>query len=207
MVGGEPRSAFRLLSGWAGLGRFWIIVAGAVGCAALTLQLLGPPPSASRPPRTAGAVPDPAEKPTAAAPTAAPVKANELTHAAVAPPKPPVAVLSNPGRNTPGAIADPDPALLAANMPPGDGLLPRIAADGRTPMHEYAAGFDPTTRRARVGLIIGGIGLNAADSLAAVQQAPLGVTLAVSPYAHDTDRLLGAARIAQHEYLLSIPME
>ena len=34
-----------------------------------------------------------------------------------------------------------------------------------------------------------------------------GVTLAISPYAANPDQLLTAARAAEHEYLLSIPME
>jgi polysaccharide deacetylase 2 family uncharacterized protein YibQ len=89
--------------------------------------------------------------------------------------------------------------LLDPMPPPDNGFLPRISADGREPMQEYAAGFDPTSRRPRVGLIIAGIGMNNADSLAAVRQLPAGVTLAVSPYASDPDRLLAAARIAQHE--------
>ncbi|HVZ10506.1 divergent polysaccharide deacetylase family protein [Rhodopila sp.] len=104
-------------------------------------------------------------------------------------------------------MADPDPALLEPNPPPAKGFLPRIAPDGRAPMHEYAAGFDPTSRRPRVGLIVGGIGMNAANSLDAARRLPGGVTLAVSAYATDVDRILAAARIAQHEYLLEVPME
>jgi len=105
-----------------------------------------------------------------------------------------------------------EPAMLDLK-PSGDGPgetgfdLPRIAADGRTPMHEYAAGFDPSTRRPRVGILIAGIGMNIADSLAAIRSLPGPVTLAFSPYAAKPDRLLAAARIAEHEYLLSIPME
>ncbi len=139
------------------------------------------------------------------------------------------APVNTPGRDMPGPVADPDPAMLdpaifdadpaggptampAAN-PAGDApagtvfALPRIAADGRTPMHEYAAGFDPSTRRPRVGILVAGIGMNTADSLAAIRALPGPVTLAFSPYAAKPDRLLAAARIAEHEYLLSIPME
>ncbi len=86
-------------------------------------------------------------------------------------------------------------------------FLPRIAADGRTPMHEYAAGFDPTSRRPRVGILVAGIGMSQADSLSAVHLLPGPVTLAISPYATNTDRLLAMARLAEHEYLLSIAME
>ncbi len=85
--------------------------------------------------------------------------------------------------------------------------MPRIAADGRMPMQVYAAGFDSSTRRPRVGLLLAGIGLNQAESEAAIRALPRGVTLAISPYARNTAKLLDAARAAEHEYLLSIPME
>jgi polysaccharide deacetylase 2 family uncharacterized protein YibQ len=79
--------------------------------------------------------------------------------------------------------------------------------DGRPPMAMYAAGFDPSTVRPRVGMLIAGIGMSEADSLAAIKNLPGAVTLAISPYAGDIGRLLAAARITEHEYLLSIPME
>jgi polysaccharide deacetylase 2 family uncharacterized protein YibQ len=86
-------------------------------------------------------------------------------------------------------------------------LVPRISEDGRMPMQVYAAGFDSSARRPRVGLVLAGIGLNQADSEAAVRSLPGGVTLAISPYAPNPAKLLAAARLAEHEYLLSIPME
>ncbi len=75
------------------------------------------------------------------------------------------------------------------------------------PMQVYAAGFDSSSRRPRVGVLLAGIGLNQADSEAAIRLLPGGVTLAVSPYAQNTAKVLTAARAAEHEYLLSIPME
>jgi polysaccharide deacetylase 2 family uncharacterized protein YibQ len=75
------------------------------------------------------------------------------------------------------------------------------------PMQVYAAGFDSSTRRPRIGLVLAGVGMNSADSEAAIRTLPGGITLAISPYARDTAKLLGEARIAEHEYLLSIPME
>jgi len=85
--------------------------------------------------------------------------------------------------------------------------MPRIAIDGRMPMQVYAAGFDRSARRPQVGLLIAGIGLNQTDSEAAIRSLPGGVTLAVSPYAANPAKLLALARMAEHEYLLSIPME
>ena len=74
-------------------------------------------------------------------------------------------------------------------------------------MAVYAAGFDPTSTRPRVGILIAGIGMSEADSLAAIKDLPAGVTLAISPYASNIGHLLDVARMTEHEYLLSIPME
>ena len=74
-------------------------------------------------------------------------------------------------------------------------------------MTVYAAGFDPANVRPRVGLLIAGIGMSEAESLAMIKNLPGAVTFAISPYAGDLSRLLDAARMAGHEYLLSIPME
>ncbi len=111
------------------------------------------------------------------------------------------------GRDTPGPVADPDPALEVAVSGSTTDLLPRVAADGRMPMQVYAAGFDSSTRRPRVGVLLTGVGLNQNDSEAAIHALPGGITLAISPYAQNTAKLLSAARLAEHEYLLSIPME
>lgn len=112
-----------------------------------------------------------------------------------------------PGRDTPGPINDPDPALLETVAGNPGVKLPRISDDGRAPFQVYAAGFDQSSRRPRVGLLLAGVGLNKADSLQAIRILPSGVTLAISPYAADPDAVLGDARLAEHEYLLSIPME
>jgi polysaccharide deacetylase 2 family uncharacterized protein YibQ len=181
------------LSGWRGLGRFWMIVLATLGFAAVVLQLLGPPQLRRAaqaevvPPEPSAMVTDAATAPAAAGP-------------------PPMAEQA-PGRDTPGAVAGPDPALLEADPGAPDRMLPRIAADGRTPMHVYASGFDPATRRPRVGIVIAGIGLSEAESMAAIRDLPAAATLAVSPYAGNLDRMLALARQAGHEYLLSVPME
>jgi polysaccharide deacetylase 2 family uncharacterized protein YibQ len=130
-------------------------------------------------------------------------------------PAPVIAVAGVPpvvaGRDTPGPVVDPDPALLE---PLGEGSkenLPRIATDGRTPMQVYAAGFDHSSRRPRVALLLGGIGMNEAESDAAIRALPGAVSLAVSPYAAadgvKLTRLLATSRTAGHEYLLEIPLE
>ena len=185
-----------LLSGWGGLGRFWLGIFVLLGLFAGVIQTLGP----HEVPRAG----PPARQPEAAADHAPPA----AIRTARADRKPAAGESTRqPGRISPGPISDPDPALLepTRGIPPA--FLPRISADGRAAMHEYASGFDPTTRRPRVGIVIAGIGMSEADSLSAIRHLPRGVTLAISPYADNVDRLLAAARLAEQEYLLSIPME
>jgi uncharacterized protein len=112
-----------------------------------------------------------------------------------------------PGRDTPGPISDPDPAMLEPMANDPKLLLPRISIDGRAPMAAYAAGFDVSTLRPRVGILIAGIGMSDGNSLAAIKSLPGGVTLAISPYAGDISHLLSVARSYEHEYLVSVPME
>lgn len=172
---------------------FWLAVLLLLAGGGITLQILGPPrPPPARPAVVATTAPS---QPQAPRPLATPS------------PPPPPAAPARPGRDTPGPIADPDPALLEPVTGHASDLLPRIATDGRMPMQVYAAGFDATSRRPRVGLILAGVGLSQADSRAAIQALPGGVTLAFSPYAEKPARLLAAARLAEHEYLLAIPME
>jgi uncharacterized protein len=187
-----------MFSGWRGLGVFWLVVLLLMGSGATVLQVLGPPPV---PHRAAAA---PRAQVAAATPAPAPM-----------PPPPPPLVTERteapapdqPGRDTPGPVADPDPALLEPVADSPSEMLPRVAEDGRRPMQAYAAGFDRSSRRPRVGLLLAGIGLNEEDSNKAILDLPGGVTLAVSPYATKLPKLLSAARLSGHEYLLSIPME
>jgi polysaccharide deacetylase 2 family uncharacterized protein YibQ len=173
--------------GWRGLGRFWAIVASGSAVGAVVLQTLGPPP-VPRPARIAG--------PVSPEPERVVVKQDP-----VAP------LVAGPGRTTPGPLADPDPALLEADEHDPTRSIPRIAIDGRGSMNVYASGFDASSVRPRVGILIAGIGGSEADSMAAIRDLPRSVTLAITPYAGGLDRMLSAARTAGHEYLLSVPME
>ncbi len=173
---------------WAGL--LSITVAGGA-----VLQALGPPPHAQ-----ALARPEAKASPPAAAP-AEPAAAHSPPVKAVA------SVAARPGRNTPGPIAPPDPALLQpAEANPGV-FLPRIAADGRMPSQVYARGFDPADTRPRIAVLLAGVGLNGTESEEAVRTLPGPVTFAFSPYATHLDPLLEATRAAGHEFLISLPME
>jgi polysaccharide deacetylase 2 family uncharacterized protein YibQ len=115
------------------------------------------------------------------------------------------------GRDTPGPIADPDPALLESLAKGAKQNLPQIASDGRLSMQVYAAGFDHSSRRPRIGLLLAGVGMNEAESDAAIRTLPGAVSLAVSPYAAadrpNLPKLLATARTTGHEYLIEIPLE
>ena len=180
-----------MLSGWRGLGTFWAAVLVVLSGGALVLQVLGPPP-----PHRAPAAKPPA--PVAAAPRAPPSLVSRHVESVPS---------DRPGRDTPGPISDPDPALLEPGPGGTSAMLPKIAEDGRRPSRVYAAGFDETTRRPRVGILLGGIGMDRAASEKAIRDLPAGVTLAISPDGTHLGSVLTAARLAGDEYLLSIPME
>jgi polysaccharide deacetylase 2 family uncharacterized protein YibQ len=187
------------LAGWRGLGWFWGVVIFVLAIGAGALGALGPLPVRVLP--AVGPIvrvdPLPAEH--------GPSKINASgapRQAAPIPPHP-----GQPGRDLPGPVADVDPSLLEPYPGNDNAKLPRIAVEGRTPMATYAAGFDPSSVRPRVGMLIAGMGMSEVDSLTAIKSLPGGVTLAISPYAANVGHLLDLARINEHEYLLAIPME
>ncbi len=91
------------------------------------------------------------------------------------------------------------------------GLLPRVGSDGARPMDVYARPFVTSTTMSagapRIALVVGGLGLNAASTLDAIDQLPEGVTLAFAPFGAELERLARQARVRGHETLLQIPME
>ena len=188
----------RYLSGWQGLVRFWagllllLMIGGAV------LQVLGPP---------SAVVGSGAERKVAVGAHTEPVPAQQAVRARPQEAGKPGAPPLRPGRDTPGPIADPEPALLEPLAADPKLMLPRISIDGRVPMRVYASGFDPSSLRPRVGILIAGVGMSELDSLAAIKKLPAGITFAITPSGADLGRLLAAARANEHEYLLSVPME
>jgi len=108
----------------------------------------------------------------------------------------------------PAPTAGPLPAAPTAGFyaqGPG-GLLPIIAADGRTPFEVYKRPFVPNGRP-RVALIVSGLGLDPRATQAAIDGLPAEVTLAFSPYADDLQAWVDKARQRGHEVLLAVPME
>lgn len=107
-----------------------------------------------------------------------------------------------------GTIAPPDPALEAALPDQPGRMLEVIGPDGRRPSVVYRAPRPAVLpAQARLALMVDGIGLDHAASMAAILQLPGSVSLAFSPYADDVEPLEIAARAHGHEMLVSIPME
>ena len=99
------------------------------------------------------------------------------------------------------------PAPIAGLSAPGPGgLLPIIAADGRTPAQIYARPFRDTGAP-KAALVIGGLGLNAKTTRQAIQDLPAEITLSFVPYAEGLQGWIDLARANGHEVLLEAPME
>ena len=126
------------------------------------------------------------------------------------------AVITLPGADPaqPGAVPAADhtgqalaPAPFAGMTAPGPGgLLPVIGPDGRTPSQVYARPFRDNGKP-KVALVIGGLGLNAKVTRAAIEQLPSDVTLSFVPYSDGLQGWIDMARANGHEVLLEIPME
>ena len=95
-------------------------------------------------------------------------------------------------------------AGLFQNGPSGP--LPVIAPDGRVPAQAYARPFRPNGKP-RVALIVGGLGLNAVTTRAAIERLPPEVTLSFVPYAENLQGWIDQARAQGHEVMLEMPME
>ena len=86
------------------------------------------------------------------------------------------------------------------------GTLPMIAPDGRVPAQAYARPFRPNGKP-RVALIVGGLGLNAVTTRAAIERLTPEVTLSFVPYAENLQGWIDQARAQGHEVMLEMPME
>jgi polysaccharide deacetylase 2 family uncharacterized protein YibQ len=140
-----------------------------------------------------------------------------LTPAAVAPvpPAPPPAAALTPQPKAASLPPEPtlpvyagkalmaDPALIESTP---EGPLPRIAADGRTPLAAYAPPFG-AMRGIKIAIVITGLGLDGRATKAAIDELPPAVTLAFAPYGTRLDHWLRLARRKGHEVLLEVPME
>jgi len=99
------------------------------------------------------------------------------------------------------------PAPIAGFFAPGpSGPLPIIAPNGRTPFDAYKRPFT-SNGRPKIALVIGGLGLNARATQAAIETLPGEITLSFVPYAEGLQGWVDMARAHGHEVLLETPME
>jgi polysaccharide deacetylase 2 family uncharacterized protein YibQ len=114
-----------------------------------------------------------------------------------------------PAGNEPGAKETVSPEQKFAEMT-AHGPIPKIAADGVRPAEAFAQPVKPIPGRPdapRVALIVGGLGISASATAAAISKLPGAVTLAFMPYSADVAHMAARARDEGHEILLQVPME
>ena len=98
-------------------------------------------------------------------------------------------------------------APITGLFSPGpNGPLPRIAPDGRVPAQAYARPFR-SNGKPMVSLVVGGLGLNAVTTRAAIERLPAEVTLSFVPYAEGLQAWIDMARAQGHEVMIELPME
>jgi len=120
------------------------------------------------------------------------------------------AIITLPGGGTQvvatgGQALTPAPIAGLAQQGPG-GLLPIIAPDGRTSATAYARPF-VASGKPKVGLVIGGLGINPTTTRQVIESLPPEVTLSFAVYADDLQGWIDLARAHGHEVLLETPME
>lgn len=99
------------------------------------------------------------------------------------------------------------PAPIAGFFAPGPGgPLPIIAQDGRTPAQVYARPFT-SNGRPKIGLVVGGLGLNARATRQAIETLRPEITLSFVVYAEGLQGWIDMARAHGHEVLLETPLE
>lgn len=90
------------------------------------------------------------------------------------------------------------------------GPLPRIAKDGRKPFDAYARPVSRKlirSKKPKVALLIGGMGINIGLTQQAVQELPGEISFAFAPYGKGLQTMIDMARRNGHEVLLQLPME
>ena len=90
------------------------------------------------------------------------------------------------------------------------GAIPKVAPDGARASDIYARPVKAAAGKAnapRIAIVIGGLGISASATEAALSKLPGPVTLAFTPYGNDNQRHVTRARADGHEVLLQVPME
>lgn len=115
-------------------------------------------------------------------------------------------VAGRPAGARPAGPPLPAAPIAGLTQPGPGGPLPVIGKDGRTPFQAYARPFKDNGKP-RIALVVGGLGLNAASTRAAIDRLPAEVTLSFVPYSEGLQGWIDLARANGHEVMLEIPME
>lgn len=162
-----------------------------------------PPPAAQAPKDTPASAPSADPKPQNADPAAEirPGAGNAVT-------VPPVAVSAFAHVPLAPRVAPLPPAPEAALVETAaEGPLPRRSADGRLPWQAYARPFPASDSRARMAVIVAGLGPSAIVTREIIRRLPADVTLAFEPASPEAAQWAREARAAGHEIMLSLPVQ
>lgn len=110
----------------------------------------------------------------------------------------------------PGAVAEEQKGPrfeLALVEETEKGMLPIVAADGRTSWETYARPFEADPRLPRIAIIMTRMGVSRSLTEAAIEALPPEVSFSFSTTATDLDDQVALAQKAGHEVFLDIPME
>lgn len=116
-----------------------------------------------------------------------------------------------PQPTQPTQPTQPRPQAAAVTLPlasPGPLAVPTLTpGPQQAAWMKHARPFQAKPDRPRVALILHGLGMDRAQTQAAIQQLPPEITLAFSPYASGLQAWVEEARAAGHEVLVQVPME
>jgi polysaccharide deacetylase 2 family uncharacterized protein YibQ len=115
-----------------------------------------------------------------------------------------------PGTPNEAGMKDAPPAEQKFAEITAHGPIPKIAADGTRPAEAFAQPVKPIPGKPdapRIALIVGGLGVSASATAAAIAKLPGAVTLAFMPYGADVGHMAERARGEGHEILLQVPLE
>lgn len=102
-----------------------------------------------------------------------------------------------------------DPALTDPDLVEETefGAIPRMSSTGVTPFAAYSRPAATGTGKARIAIVVSGLGLNQQGTLEAIDKLPEEVTLSFAPYGKTLDRTVSVARAEGHEVFLEVPLE
>ena len=85
--------------------------------------------------------------------------------------------------------------------------LPKVDSSGRKPWEVYARPLTGSEKGQHVAVMVTGLGLSRAATMAAIRKLPPQVSLVFEPYGKNLEDWLLRARLAGHEVFVSLPME